>query len=777
MSDNHLHITPREWTPREWPSALQELLSPKVYRRASSTAADAKGDPWAELEGLPVETGTLRSFNPRLREWHHSKVFVRVQPEEFARGAQRKCFRMKLAADPDNSAAWSSPASNRVAKAYIDEKLPEAEVRLAMEEDSVCQSVAKEWAAAYNAADIVAQQAHVGPDSAVALLHPPKPVDFVTLNIVELLERPEDLSAGPRLFAVEPLIVGEYKKFNNNSGALVEDVHRQTPQAFSHFVWERSGGRVLVSDVQGVAELLTDPVIHTASGHGFGSTNLGIRGMALFFASHLHTPLLSLMGLEPFGLSPVEVRRLPALIREFQARAWAKTEQGAKGLPPPEVAFLAGEGNTVSLEEAAEAAAGKIPLGFTFGLAHSIGSHDAEAVKSAADVLEVGEALPPMSRTETGPRCPRMRRTTTRARLLGPSAQLMHTHRAATLARQEVAGAAMVSIRLAAADGVPGSDRSDEATPKTPASLKILDSALPLTADLPLTPLPPPTAQSASTAANALSAAVAEAGRGDTHAPSGPSEEHVQDAVPLSPQHAAHSLAGPSFSVLHAATHFDLALCHATGRLLHFETTDASAVAFHLLTAAEAFPRASLAAAQLADGEPVEPFPEDCVPTSPILSFRWFLRAARAGNRDAMVRVARLFQLGVPPPPPGDAAHALSSWEGIPPYNRAPEFTSQRKEEIRWVSEGVPPNADFALQWLLAAAKTDPDEDAERSLLANPGWRLIGDAAELYAKGGPGLEPDTARAYELYSLAAEQAAALGKGKAAASFLMSAEALG
>lgn len=56
--------------------------------------------------------------------------------------------------------------------------------------------------------------------------------------------------------AVELYIAGVYRKHNNNYGFVNED-ERNTPQAFSHFTYEASGRRVLVCDIQGVADKYT----------------------------------------------------------------------------------------------------------------------------------------------------------------------------------------------------------------------------------------------------------------------------------------------------------------------------------------------------------------------------------------------------------------------------------------------------------------------------------------------------------------------------------------
>lgn len=111
----------------------------------------------------------------------------------------------------------------------------------------------------------------------------------------------------------------------------------RVPQAFSHFTFERSGHQLIVVDIQGVGDLYTDPQIHTEKGTDFGDGNLGrnlgrqpcclvprvarcahcsvacvagVRGMALFFHSHLCNRICKVMGLTSFDLSPAEMSQL-----------------------------------------------------------------------------------------------------------------------------------------------------------------------------------------------------------------------------------------------------------------------------------------------------------------------------------------------------------------------------------------------------------------------------------------------------------------------------------
>ena len=79
--------------------------------------------------------------------------------------------------------------------------------------------------------------------------NPPKPIDIMQICIIRI----QDFKAGNQeeYFQMEHFIEGDYKKFNSNSGYVSEDC-RRTPQAFSHFSFEKSAREKMIIDIQGI---------------------------------------------------------------------------------------------------------------------------------------------------------------------------------------------------------------------------------------------------------------------------------------------------------------------------------------------------------------------------------------------------------------------------------------------------------------------------------------------------------------------------------------------
>lgn len=168
-----------------------------------------------------------------------------------------------------------------------------------------------------------------------SLRYPESPIEFVQAQLLDLGE-----SSFPfRFMALEPWIPGKYEKKTSNAGQIAKD--SDLAQAFSHFTWDRTEGDIMVADIQGVENTLTDPQIHSQDTDRFGRGNLCCKGMDAFFLNHVcndicHTLRLQVHPHQP-GSAPQEFSEsLGAILENETAEETAEDDvSGPDWMPLP----------------------------------------------------------------------------------------------------------------------------------------------------------------------------------------------------------------------------------------------------------------------------------------------------------------------------------------------------------------------------------------------------------------------------------------------------------
>ena len=127
-------------------------------------------------------------------------------------------------------------------------------------------------------------------------------INFVHSYIYEMISyinKKETLQSHQQYFSVENFIKGNYSKYNNNAGWINDNLNESAviAQAFSHFSWQITKGYLMIVDLQGVDNILTDPQIHCLDNKKFGKGNLGYVGIMKFFMTHICNSYCKELGL------------------------------------------------------------------------------------------------------------------------------------------------------------------------------------------------------------------------------------------------------------------------------------------------------------------------------------------------------------------------------------------------------------------------------------------------------------------------------------------------
>jgi hypothetical protein len=152
---------------------------------------------------------------------------------------------------------------------------------IAFGEDVQTISKAKEIVTAFNTCAVLSKTIYMNEATVWSKRNLESELDLDTQALLEAM-------GGPKLEKglVEPKIVGDFVKFNSNTGHVNG---ADAMQALSHFSYHHTNGTAVLCDLQGgrydSCYVLTDPVIMSCTGT-YGPTDLGLHGISNFMAHH-----------------------------------------------------------------------------------------------------------------------------------------------------------------------------------------------------------------------------------------------------------------------------------------------------------------------------------------------------------------------------------------------------------------------------------------------------------------------------------------------------------
>jgi len=242
--------------------------------RALSMAA------WPNDEAVKVDTFQLHFTDDRfsLRCCNIQLTRASIRPKSFSRGAHL-AYWIKLASDP--KAVF-------VAKSSVSSTGPEIDKTTCMQ-NITSQLYACNTAKAFS-------EKKLG-----------KTVEYIPIQLLCFYQRNP-----PVYMTLEPALDGIWKRYNNGNNGLMDVERNAFVNAFSHFSYEYSTGKLIVTELQGTKQqgryYLTDPAVHYVhqADDAFGKANHGQSGIAEFFKSHSCNRICRGLKLTPQRFQPLD---------------------------------------------------------------------------------------------------------------------------------------------------------------------------------------------------------------------------------------------------------------------------------------------------------------------------------------------------------------------------------------------------------------------------------------------------------------------------------------
>lgn len=252
-----------------------------VYRSIKSYTIFSKEPDWNLMEIFNVNITEIIPPNKLEDIFHPLSVTgingqIKIAPNPFAKGSLRFAFYGQFSSD-------DTPFVDVVFKELVSTD-PKANTFLVYREHLEMQAIAQFLAEQFN-------------NEQQQLFRNFIPIIYADANIVQQKTDPS------KIYQVERRMHQEWRKWNNNSGGVSLNEYSTILQAFSHWTYQITSGRLMVVDLQGVkvdrAYLLTDPALHCDDLLRFRETrtNLGVKGMHQFFRTHVCSDVCSKLNL------------------------------------------------------------------------------------------------------------------------------------------------------------------------------------------------------------------------------------------------------------------------------------------------------------------------------------------------------------------------------------------------------------------------------------------------------------------------------------------------